>query len=626
MTAMTADTQIMPRPEECALGYVRTSSKRQFRRHSPAIQRAALTDLARREGLTLLGIEEDAERGHKLARDGYNRVVARVRRGEAAHVLVYVFSRWGRGGLEYLIRLDELDRLGAALISVQQGRDVRGVMRFLHAGMSEQASIDLARQTRPARIRAAKRGTHTGSTPFGYLRVYPERTAHVGGRGRVSGPPEPGALVSGADEHGERADMEEERTQAGALVPDPAAAWVVADLYRRYDEGNTSTRELALWMNTDPRVPPPTRGAPAWSAGVVAAMLRRPTYRGAVRHGHQPSGHYERGTPEEEVVVEDAHPALVSPEVWERVRRRLDEAGQRTSANRTRPRLSGDDRGDHDPRDDREEGGHAAARVSLATGLLRCAGCGARLTVVQGRHYTCTGRRGGRACQERGVSAVAVHAALLVEVRRLMVRRWDDRALKEPAARGDDDGATTRRELTAALEREKRRLRVQRARLAAPDDEPTPEEREADREITAEIVARLRALESQLTAAGPAAPVFTTEALRAFHTRIARSPLAVMVEALNRRGDVEALRALVLGLVVEARVATRSTANRARWVRLDVTWAPEIAALLATVPPLVTLAPQPEPPDWRAAFLERRRINDRRRRALKRQVADRAVE
>jgi DNA invertase Pin-like site-specific DNA recombinase len=271
-----------PDPEQVveAVGYVRVSRKMQADGYSPETQREQIRQLAKKHGFLLdpANIFEDHERGAKITRRGYQEVINRVRAGTAHAVLCFMFDRFGRDGAEWLARAREFERLGVPIISAQEGTDEPGILRFVRVGMAEQFSRDLAKKVRPNREAAARGGTHMGQTPYGYLRVYPER--HHAGR-----PP------------------------AGQLVPDErpdggGKAWVVRDLFTRYAAGGESTRSLAQWCNTDPRVgpapmralweqrhpgeDPPPRTPVEWTAVSVRRILRNPAYRGAIRFNQQP--------------------------------------------------------------------------------------------------------------------------------------------------------------------------------------------------------------------------------------------------------------------------------------------------------------------------------------------------
>ena len=172
-----AITRLQPERALEAAGYIRVSRKVQAEGHSPDIQREAIKRLARQEGYILTDemIKEDHERGSKLTRKGYQQIIEAVRDGQIQAVIVYMFDRWGRDGAEWLTRAREFDRLNVPIISVQEGKDEGGLIRFVCAGMAEEYSRQLAKRTRPAREKAAREGVHCAMTPFGYKRNYTNR-------------------------------------------------------------------------------------------------------------------------------------------------------------------------------------------------------------------------------------------------------------------------------------------------------------------------------------------------------------------------------------------------------------------------------------------------------------------
>src|SRR5919199_1886707 len=109
--------------------------------------------------------KDDHERGSKVTRKGYQQIIEAVRGGRVQAILVYMFDRWGRDGAEWLARAREFDRLGVPIISVQEGKDEGGLLRFVRAGMAEEYSRQLARRVRPAKERSVRAGQHIGITP-----------------------------------------------------------------------------------------------------------------------------------------------------------------------------------------------------------------------------------------------------------------------------------------------------------------------------------------------------------------------------------------------------------------------------------------------------------------------------
>lgn len=543
-------------PDSRGMGYVRISTPKQDR-HSRPVQRAAIIDLAARWGVPLVGIEEDIQRGHVLGREGYGRVLDAIRREEANVVLVYVFSRWGRNGIEYLLRCQELDRRGAILLSVQHGRDKRGIMRYVHAGMAEQYSIDLAEQVRPAREASARQGNSMTHAPTGYRKVWP-----------APGP--------------------DDRQPGGRLELDPACAPYVRALFRRYADGGWSLRTLAEWLNGDPGAPRPYRAA-AWSAATVGDMLRNPVYKGCVRYNEHPVGFFERAAPGSMFVVPGVHEALVSDDVFEAVQKRLGAAGpgRLSSYNRTR--------------------GPSGRPPLLGLGLLVCRECGARMKVYNNAKYQCSARRRGHGCRARGYNADLAHAALLVEVARLRHAPWVPQEERRERDAGVMTSAARQAELERAVAAERARLRRLIERFADPTDDPDPEEEAQYRLVRAEITARIRRFEQERLQLADAA-VSEADA-HDLHDRLATLELPALVEAHRAAGRAGELRPLLLDLIASARIVERLPAGRARWLRAEVAWSPVVQGLLDAGS--LALAP-PAPTPHILTTRERKRLNTRR--------------
>lgn len=169
-----------------------------------------------------------------------------------------------------------------------------------------------------------------------------------------------------------------------ALLPDPAAAKVVGDIFAWYLQG-MGKGAIAARLN-QAGVPNPTaykasqgaryrRPGPAndglWTAATVGRVLANPVYGGTLVQGKQRvvsyKVHQTFSVPREEwYVVEGTHPAIVSPETL----RRAAELSQR----RTR-RAPGQ------------------GEVHLFAGLLRCADCGRAMSRKTARgivYYTCS--------------------------------------------------------------------------------------------------------------------------------------------------------------------------------------------------------------------------------------------
>jgi DNA invertase Pin-like site-specific DNA recombinase len=542
-----------------AAGYIRVSLQRQAEGHSPDVQREAIKRLAAQEGYALTMVEEDHERGSKVTRVGYQRVIESVRQGTTHAVIVFMFDRWGRDGAEWLMRAREFERLGVPIISVQEGRDEGGLIRFMRAGMAEEYSRQLAKRVLPGRERGAQSGTHMGKTPLGYRREY--------------GPPLP---------NGKR--------PAGELLPDEATAWIVRELFTRYAAGGWSIRGLVDWLNTDDRIVRPS-GKDYWTVASIKALLHNPTYTGRVRFNLRPNGLYERAPEGSTFVVAGRHAALIDDVTFDRVQHRLAAGALRKSYNRHGDSL-------------------------LAAGLLTCSGCGGPQRVTRKRdgahYYECAHRQQGKPCAARAYLASLAHTALLAQVGRLRGAPWTPQA--EIRITGDGSHAETVAVLHRSLQAERERLRRHTRLMSVMEDDPSPEQIASFREVSAEISVRIRALELQVAELGHRAAQVPD--LRELHARLTHAEIPTIVAALARADDTEGLRDLLQSLIVSASVVERRPESHPTWLRVQVVWQPDVTVLLDAG--LLRLAKEPAGPDPLAPKHERqieygRRYKERHR-------------
>ncbi len=557
-----------PPPGTPAALYIRVSTGRQAAadRHSPDVQRTRLLALAVREGWPVALVRQDVGRRHNLTREGYQDIIAAVRKREIGVVLVYMHDRLS-SGIEWLSRLQEFDALGVPVVSEQEGASERGMLRFVRAGMQYEESLRLARRVGPARIAGARTGTHMGRTPYGYRRVYPQR-------------------------------QDATARPAGQLVPHEPEVRVVRDLYRWYLDG-ASTWSLALRLNEETvagRAIPAPHGGGLWGETAVYTILRSPVYAGRVRYGQRPSGAYEPGDPVDVFVAEGRHEAVVDEEMWRAVQARLS-AGNRRGPLGTR---SG-------PR--------------LGSGLLRCATCGAATIFCAAPRpdpskprragmYECgAARRGAARCQGVAINARAVHAAIRAELGRLTVV---DRAYRPRRVAAEPDRArqTTAR-LTAEIATAERDLDAIN-RSAALTGELSAEQVASWRRLAGEAETHLMAARAQLQGVGQQGAVH-----RQTRDQV-RQVITAALPAALRDADDDELIPLTRLLIRSACVMERVPAINTRWCRLDVEWSPLVVAMMADGD--VTLAP-PEPTPTRTARQEDDRLKARRYRERRRTQA-----
>jgi DNA invertase Pin-like site-specific DNA recombinase len=190
-----------------------------------------------------------ASRHSKSKRDDYERMVERVERAECDILVVWEASRAYRE-LGMYVRLRDLCTKHKVLLCYNgQVFDMtRGNDRFLTGLNALQAELEADvirdRVLRTTRLNA-ERGRPHGRLPYGYRRVYDERT---------------GALVE--------------------QVPDEEQAPIVQEIARRA-AGGQSLYLIAKDLN-DRGVPGPT-GRP-WDPQILPDLIRKPTYIGKRQH------------------------------------------------------------------------------------------------------------------------------------------------------------------------------------------------------------------------------------------------------------------------------------------------------------------------------------------------------
>lgn len=337
-------------------------------------QRKILMDFLEHEfqGTWILENEyvDDGSSGTDDSRESFQRLIAQVKRGAVNCVLCKTLSRAFRNYADQGYFLEEFfPRCRARFIAlgsprvdsyldpeaVQLGLEIpiNGILNDRYAAKT---SADVRRTLDMKR----RRGEFIGSfAPYGYAK---------------------------------------DPADKNVLVPDPAAAAVVRDIFRRCLRGE-SKGAIAAALNAA-HIPNPTaykarqgsryaRPGPAtdglWTPTTVARLLKNPVYGGTLVQGRQRVVSYKvhqtvSVPPEDWYRVEGTHEALVSPEEF----RRAQALGQGV---RCSP-------GEQEPH--------------LFAGLLRCADCGKAMTRRRARgtvYYHCSTyrRKSKTACTKHTV-------------------------------------------------------------------------------------------------------------------------------------------------------------------------------------------------------------------------------
>ena len=188
-------------------------------------------------------------------------------------VLVHKLDRFARDRYDAAVYSRIIKQRGARLVSVSQdyGDGPEAViLEALLQGMAEYYSLNLATEVIKGRKIRIRKGLYAGGpAPFGY------------------------------------------RNEGGRLVPDPVEAHYMALAYQSVLTGFPPRAQLLADMEA---AGVRTRRGAVIDSHDLSRMMRKPVYKGT----------YEASAGDEHVKIENNHPAIVSPEAWEEVRKIMD--------------------------------------------------------------------------------------------------------------------------------------------------------------------------------------------------------------------------------------------------------------------------------------------------------------
>lgn len=471
-------------------------------------QLATLTPLALRLGGTITVTETDVLSGLNARRPGYQRLLAMSRRREIDGVLVYKLDRFGRDHAESIRAVQELERLGVRVYSATEPTEdpfVRDLLLLLANRETRVLSdrVKLGHQDR------ARQGQWQSRPPTGYRLVK-----------RGAGP-----------------------STFTTLEPDIKGP-LVTRLFELAAAGRYTVRELrdeaslmGLTSSTGHEL----------SRGHVHKLLTNPAYVGDVVYGRQANGRFEakRNRPRDDwTVVEDAHPALTTREVFAKV--------QAVFAQHLR--VQGDPR----------------KTQWLLTSLIYCATCGSRMygaSAGRGRNgneyfsYTCNRHASYGSCETKQIGGLLTDRMVKDQLRALSVgpetRARVVAKLEEQESRRVAEADAQRRNLLRQrerIERERRELAegyMSRGRGVVPHD--------VYMALEAEKVQALGIIERTLATLEEAKPLDIS------------AELAVLEHVDWDLCDDQAWRQFVV-LLIERVVAGKGEKKGAPW--LEITWTP----------------------------------------------------
>lgn len=297
---------------------------------SPDVQEQAILDWAERNGREVVMHPHELNvSGGTMDRPVFNELMERVRAGQSAGIVVYKTDRFARSLLGAVTTLAELGQHKAAFASVTEPQldySTPAGQAFLHMlfVFAEFVRATIKESWAVSARKAIERGVHISPAPyFGYYK--------------------------GED---------------GRLIPSPEAPLAI-EVFERRGINREPWAGIARWLND---VAPKENGQ--WVAATVQRLCANRVYRGeASRYVRQ---NVDGRDP---IINRDAHPALVSEELW-----RASQMVRTTTGQKDPPAL-------------------------LLSGVVRCAGCRYRMSKGSGPRgevlYRCRGAHASGQCECR---------------------------------------------------------------------------------------------------------------------------------------------------------------------------------------------------------------------------------
>lgn len=237
---------------------------------SPDVQKEAIAAYAQDLGGSIVAWQSDEDfSGGTLERPGFQAALARLRGGESDGIVVMRVDRFARSVADGAAIVREIVDRGQVFASCHERMDPRTPEgRYMLTSFLNNAELQLAQLSaswETAKDRAVARGAHIGPTPIGYTRIP---------KGQKGG---------------------------GRLLPDPAYAPAITELFQRAARREEGPSALSRWMT---QRAPRSSGLP-WQPSEIRRWLRNRVYLGEVHYGER--------------VNADAHEGLTDLATWQRV-------------------------------------------------------------------------------------------------------------------------------------------------------------------------------------------------------------------------------------------------------------------------------------------------------------------
>ena len=310
---------------KCVL-YPRVSTEMQVDGFSLDGQRNSLKRFADREEMIMVDIYEDAGKSGKSieGRPAFKKMLSDIENGlQIDYILVYKLSRFGRNAADILNSLEFIQSYGINLICIEEGIDsAQASGKLLISVLSAVAEIErenIIEQTMNGRKEKARQGGWNGGfAPYGYY--LKEKNLFI----------------------------QEEEAEAIRII------------YDKFANTEMGYGGVAQYLNLQgiKKIQRQNGKLNEWSGSLVRQILDNPVYCGKIAFGRRAKekikgtkNQYRQAWQEDYIVAEGKHEAIVSEELWNRVREKRIETGIK------QPSKIGKE------------------RSHLLTGLLRCPAC-----------------------------------------------------------------------------------------------------------------------------------------------------------------------------------------------------------------------------------------------------------
>lgn len=286
---------------KCVL-YPRVSTEMQVDGFSLDGQRSSLKRFADREEMTVVDIYEDAGKSGKSieGRPAFKKMLSDIENGlQIDYILVYKLSRFGRNAADILNSLEFIQSYGINLICIEEGIDSSQASgKLLISVLSAVAEIErenIIEQTMNGRKEKARQGGWNGGfAPYGYY--LKDKNLFI---------------------------QEEE-------------AEVIRIIYDKFANTEMGYGGVAQYLNLQgiKKIQRQNGKLSEWSGHLVRQILDNPVYCGKIAFGRRAKekvkgtkNQYRQAWQEEYIVADGKHEAIISEELWNKVREKRIETG-----------------------------------------------------------------------------------------------------------------------------------------------------------------------------------------------------------------------------------------------------------------------------------------------------------